>query len=115
MIEFDDAQDEVENLNNELGSAYIGISRETNRYRDFQAVYKTSAGKRVLREIMWWGHINLPSVSKSIPVDPYRTHVYEGHRELALEIQKVLLKKPVEPQDKPTKTRSKFYKGVDHG
>mgnify|MGYP003144795648 CR=1 FL=1 len=70
MIEFDDEQDKVENLNNELGSAYIGVSKETNRYRDFQAVYKTSAGKRVLREIMWWGHINLPSVSKSIPVDP---------------------------------------------
>jgi len=46
MIEFDDEQDKVENLNNELGSAYIGVSKETNRYRDFQAVYKTSAGKK---------------------------------------------------------------------
>jgi len=76
----------------------------SDRYRDFRKVFMaTPEGKRVLREILAWGHMFRSSVTGS-PIDPYRTHVADGERNIAL---RVLSTVTTEPKAQPTRANSK--------
>ena len=74
-----------------------------DRFHDFRRLFTGSEeGKRVLREILSWGHLLQPSVFSS-PVDPYLTHIREGEANIA---RKLLVTVMIEPPDKPlTQTR----------
>jgi hypothetical protein len=103
-IEFDDAAEDFEDHLKNIGSAYIGLNKEVNRYKDFQKTFKGPSGRRVLHEIYTWGHMYESSIRRARPIDPYDTHKNEGHRELALKLKSVMMKKPEEPKSKPTRT-----------
>jgi|TARA_Y100000310_G_scaffold341075_1_gene438996 hypothetical protein len=104
MIEFDDDTSAFEELLSDLTTAYKGDAKDVDRYRDFQVAFGSPAGKRVLHEIFTWGHIFEPSVLRGA-IDPYRTHLHEGHREMALKLKRVMMTVPPEPQPKPKVTR----------
>ncbi|KKK64371.1 hypothetical protein LCGC14_2984870 [marine sediment metagenome] len=73
-----------------------------DRYNDFRKVFlETDQGRRVLRQILGWGHI-LKShlVGMPRPIDPYTILSLEGERNLALHIFSVML---VEPKKRPDK------------
>ena len=75
------------------------------RYRDFRRVFTGSEeGKRVLREILSWGHMLRPSAQGS-PIDPYLTHIREGEANIA---RRLLITVTVEPPQRPKRqTREK--------
>jgi len=73
---------------------------KNDRYHDFRRIFTGSAeGKRVLAEILSWGHLLKSSVA-SFPIDPYLTHIREGERNLAL---RLLATVNNEPQERPAK------------
>lgn len=78
---------------------------QQDRYRDFRKVFfGTEEGKRVLHELLSWGHMFKPSPSTS-PVDPYAMAIREGERNIAL---RLLTTVSVEPVQQPaTTTRRK--------
>lgn len=75
------------------------------RYHDFRQLFTgTDQGKRVLRELLSWGHLLQPSVINS-PIDPYQTHIREGEANVA---RKLLVTVMREPPEKPaTQTRKR--------
>lgn len=74
-----------------------------DRYRDFQKVFGTDEGKRVLREILSWGRIfRSPVLGK--PIDPYAMAVTFGERNMALKLMATI---HTEPPDKPQRARKK--------
>jgi hypothetical protein len=69
---------------------------ETDRYRDFRAVfYGSPAGQRVLMSILGWG--GLYDAVESIPADSEALQRYTGRRELALDIMTALNAEPKGP------------------
>lgn len=76
-----------------------------DRFADFRKVFDgTPEGRRVLSEILSWGHMLKPSMVGS-PVDPYLTHMRDGERNIAL---RLLATVNNEPQEKPqVQTRRK--------
>lgn len=76
-----------------------------DRYRDFRAVFlETEGGRRVLRQIMSWGHIlrtSVSAVAKSGAIDPNRVMLNEGERRLSLRIFDTMLREP--PATRPDK------------
>ena len=75
------------------------------RYRDFRAVFLTTdQGRRVLHEIMRWGHMFNQSYHPVGQVDPYRVMGNEGERSLALKIYGTAM---VEPPELPTQANRK--------
>lgn len=76
-----------------------------DRYQDFRRVFLGSEeGKRVLRELLAWGHCFRPSVPAAAgPIDPYAVVRNEGERNIALRLLKVV---NTEPVDRPARGNS---------
>jgi hypothetical protein len=71
-----------------------------DQYHDFRQLFMgTDQGKRVLRQILEWGHLLRPSVAR-VPIDPYLTHMHEGERNIALKLLSTVHNEPPEPQAK---------------
>lgn len=75
-----------------------------DKYRDFRAVFGTEQGRRVLYEILAWGHMFRPSILGA-PIDPYLTHVHEGERNIALRLLNTISKEPVTPPTEANRKR----------
>ena len=96
--------DEIEALFEELARSRLGRQEYTNidRYRDFRSLFlSTDQGRRVLYEIMAWGHIYR---STAVRGDPHETYRREGERNMAL---RVLTTIHVEPKAPPTEQKTK--------
>ena len=90
-----DILDELSGLPSQEGYSPV------ERHRDFQKVFGTDDGKRVLREILSWGRMfRSPVLGK--PIDPYAMAVAFGERNIAL---KLLATVHTQPPDKPQRTR----------
>lgn len=75
-----------------------------DRFHDFRRVLNGSAeGKRVLAEILSWGHMLRPDVISS-PIDPYHSHILIGERNLALRLFATVNN---EPKPKPQQATTK--------
>ncbi len=73
-----------------------------DKYRDFRRVLLGSDdGKRVLREILAWGHQLQPS-AVGRPIDGLATHFRDGERNIGIKLLKTLL---IEPKEGPTQTK----------
>ena len=83
------------------GNAYTLL----DRYRDFRQVFSTEPGRRVLYELLAWCHMVKTSVPPGPNIDPYRTHVAEGERNIGIKLLGVLQKEPSAEQ--PTKGKRK--------
>ena len=99
----------------ELAAAWTGKNyTETERYKDFRQLFMGSdQGKRVLYQILGWGHMFRSSAALALH-DPYRTQFHDGERNLTLRIFNAV---HVEPKDKPTRAVSQRPKNerIDHG
>lgn len=99
----------------ELSAAWTGKNyTELERYKDFRQLFMGSdQGKRVLYQIIGWGHMFRPSASLA-GHEPYRTMFHEGERNLTLRIFNAV---HVEPKEKPTRAVSQRPKTerIDHG
>ena len=74
-----------------------------DRYRDFQKVFGSVEGKRVLLEILSWGRMFKATVLGG-PIDSYAMAVAFGERNMALKLMAAVY---IEPKDKPQRTRQK--------
>lgn len=85
----------------EIKDLVLDISGQTDldRYRDFRVVFGTDAGKRVLNQILKWGHLYQSSMSPN----PNDVIFAEGERNLALKILAGL----TVPAERPTQQRGK--------
>ena len=85
----------------------VGNRTKRDRYREFRNVFMaTDEGKRVLYEILRMARLSADLVdSYPSPVDEKRILVWEGRRNLANDILKVLHREPVE--EKPTQTTNR--------
>lgn len=73
-----------------------------DRFRDFNKVFGTDEGKRVLRELVSWGRMfRAPFFGK--PIDPYAMAIAFGERNIALKLLATLHNEP--KLDKPQRTR----------
>lgn len=85
----------------ELNHAASGKYTDMDRYREFRKVFlETDEGKRVMRQIMAWGHI----WHSSFDANPAVMSFAEGERGLAL---KIIAAVNVEPVEKPTRQNLK--------
>ena len=74
-----------------------------DRYNDFRKVFlETEQGRRVLRQVLGWGHLLKSHLIMPRPIDPYAILAVEGERNLALRIFSVMLVEPPERPDKQT-------------
>ena len=74
-----------------------------DRYNDFRKVFlETEQGRRVLRQVLGWGHLLKSHLIMPRPIDPYAILAAEGERNLALRIFSVMLVEPSERPDKQT-------------
>jgi hypothetical protein len=65
-----------------------------DRYNDFRQVFlETEQGRRVLKQILTWGHLLTVSTIAN-PVDPWRMVFAEGERNMALRLFGAMLKEP---------------------
>jgi len=90
----------------ELARAHPGKSRyaDLDRYRDFRALFlETDRGKRVLYELLSWGHVFRASAPMA-QFDPHKTLFHDGERSVALKIMATL---NAEPHDRPAKANTK--------
>lgn len=86
--EREDATD-IEAFFASLSSAHPGAERYSfaDRYRDFRQLFLSSdQGRRVLHEILSWGHMFHASVPTMGVIDPYRVVVQEGERRIILKL-----------------------------
>lgn len=98
----------MELLRHHPGMTYRG---SMDRYRDFRELFlKDERGKRVLCEILMWGHLWDAIPSKS-PIDNNEVMFMLGARNMALKIQSVINTEP--KQVKPAKTRSRRTGGTN--
>ena len=96
-----DPLDELDALMAELGVVQTSARNDLDRYREFRDVFLgTDVGKRVLHDILSWGHVWASSVVRE---NSHMTFVYEGERKLAL---KVLTAIHMEPRLQPREQRS---------
>lgn len=81
---------------------------EADRFRDFRTVFMGSdEGKRVLREILRWTHQSRPSFAVAGPIDPYRTHIHEGERNIGLRLIDTLTRQPRPQRPRRANTKPK--------
>jgi hypothetical protein len=86
-----DELDELDGLMADLGAAQTSKRKPPERHAEFRQVFlATEVGKRVLHDILSWGHI----WQTSIVSDPHMTYKKEGERNLALRILTTLHKQP---------------------
>lgn len=77
----------------------------TQRYQDFRQLFTSSEqGKRVLREILSWGHLLQPSIYGT-PVDPYLTHMREGEANMARKLLATVYREPPAPPKGQTRKK----------
>jgi len=93
-----------EDLLSALASLPSGVYTPQDRYQDFRQLFTTDQGKRVLREILGWGHLLSPSVHGS-PIDPYLTHIREGEANIARRLLVTVMREPQQPQQQQTRKR----------
>ena len=74
-----------------------------DRYRDFRAVFGTDQGKRVLLEILAWGHMFRRSYPPGGVIDPLRMAIAEGERSIAIKTLETMQREP--PQNLPERQR----------
>lgn len=78
-----------------MSKPQTGNYTEMDRYRDFRALFLgTDQGRRVLYEILGWGHMFRPSF-QGAPIDPNRVMIHEGERNMALKVLSTINKEPV--------------------
>ena len=73
----------------ELSGVHPGKSKykPMDRYRDFRQIFLGSdQGKRVLHEILGWGHMFRSPIPIAGIIDPTRLGVNEGERRMAIQI-----------------------------
>ncbi len=81
----------------------LGYTR-SDRFHDFQRVLNGSPeGKRVLAEILSWGHMLKPSIMGN-PVDPYLLAFRDGERNIALRVMATVNNEPREQPKKVTRS-----------
>ena len=81
-----------------LGFLYDPNRTKLDKYRDFRTVFLGSdEGRRVLYDILTFGHIYRSSAVRG---DPHETYRREGERNIAL---KVLTTIHEEPKEQPTR------------
>lgn len=81
-----------------------GYATEMERYADFRQLFLGSdQGKRVLNEIMRWGH-TFRSNSNVAGYDPIKMNIADGQRGLA---NRILTTAHIEPKAKPIFANSK--------
>jgi len=69
-------------------------------YHDFRRTFMgTDEGRRVLRQILDWGHMLKPGIAGN-PIDPYGMAVQNGERNLALKIFSAVHNEPPEHSGK---------------
>jgi hypothetical protein len=84
-----------------------------DRYADFHQMFaQDERGRRVLREILGWGGMFQIGVSGN-PIDPFRTHVRNGERNMALRLLDAVYIEPPEPPEKQRRVNPK--KRASHG
>ena len=94
--------DELDALMVELATAQTGGRPALDRYREFREVFlSTDVGKRVLHDLLSWGHIWRSSIVRD---SAYMTFVKEGERNLALKLLTAIY---IEPHVQPQKQRTK--------
>lgn len=77
--------------------------RDEDRYREFRLVFLGSdEGRRVLHEILSWGHMFQSSVGRA-DIDPNRVLFFEGERNMALKLLATLNAEPPERPDQVTR------------
>lgn len=87
-LEQEDAT-EIESFFASISTAHPGPGRYSpaDRYQDFRQLFlATDQGRRVLHEILSWGHMFHASVPAMGVIDPYRVAVQEGERRIALKL-----------------------------
>ncbi len=76
---------------------------EIDRYNDFRKVFlETDQGRRVLRQVLAWGHLLKSHLVRMHPIDPNAVLSLEGERNLALRIFSVMLVEPPKRQGEQT-------------
>ena len=85
----------------ELQMAALGSYSDMDRYREFRSVFlETEQGRRVLHQILIWGHVWTTSMSEH----PHEIFFAEGERNLSLRVLAALRMEPVEkPQTQNVK------------
>ena len=90
----------------ELARAHPGKAgyADLDRYRDFRQLFlETDRGRRVLYELLSWGHVFRASAPMA-QFDPHKTLFHDGERSIALKIMATLT---AEPQDRPANANTK--------
>lgn len=83
---------EPENIDVFCGAVLGSVQNDTaytamERYREFRELFlSTEVGRRVLSEILKIGFVAKSTTPPGGPIDPYRTHLHEGRRTLAMDI-----------------------------
>ena len=89
--------DDLDDLMAELGASQVAGRTPLDRYREFRQVFLgTDAGKRVMHDILTWGHV---WKSTAVKGDPHETYLREGERNMAL---KLITTIQIEPRTQPT-------------
>ena len=92
--------DDIDAFLSELSNARPQSYTAMERYADFRAVFLGSdQGKRVLHEILSWGHLYRSSAQVA-NFDPYKTMYCDGQRSIGIKTMMVINN---EPRSQPTK------------
>ncbi len=92
----------IEEVLEDFGFLHDPNRTKLDKYRDFRKVFLGSdEGRRVLHDILTFGHIYRSSAVRG---DPYETSRREGERNIALKILETIHK---EPKEQPTKQVTK--------
>ena len=94
-------KEDIDDLMTELAAAMTAGRTKTDRYAEFRTLFLGSdQGKRVLHDILAWGRI----YGNPVRTDTHQTYLCLGERNLAIKIISTIM---VEPQERPTRQRSK--------
>ena len=75
-----------------------------DRYHDFRQLFlETEQGRRVLKQILGWGHLLRVSTIAN-PVDPWRMVFTEGERNMALRLFAAMLVEPPRKAERQERT-----------
>jgi len=100
--------DDLDALLGELAAPVDTTRTPLDRYREFRAVFLgTDQGQRVLHDILRFCRMRSTSI-EGAPIDPYRTHVLEGQRNVGIWLTIVLYR---EPKELPSRQNSTVKEG----
>lgn len=92
--------DEIDDMMAHLADSMTAGRTRMDRYREFRQVFMGSdAGKRVLYDILAWGHLYQTSMRSN----PHQTAFHEGERHIGLKIMTTV---HLEPSDQPDHQQS---------